>query len=50
MTVLANKQEFCRLLPEVVATTAAICDKWGARQEKVSQISQALIEKLGAQR
>ena len=26
-------------LTVVVATTAAICDKWEARQEKVSQVS-----------
>ena len=36
MAILANKQEFSRLLPEVVATAAAIGDKWAARQEKVS--------------
>jgi hypothetical protein len=39
MTILADKQDSCRLLPEVVATAAAICDKWAARQENVSQIS-----------
>jgi hypothetical protein len=39
MAILAHKQEFYRLLPEVVATVAAICDKWAERQENVSQIS-----------
>ena len=38
MAIFDKKQEFCRLLPEVVATDAAICDKRTARQENVSQI------------
>ena len=43
MAILAYKQEFCRLLPEVIATAAAIRDKWAARLENVSQISPALL-------
>jgi len=37
MAILAKLQEFFRLLPEVIATTTAICDKWTARQKNVSQ-------------
>ena len=38
MAILANQQEFSRLLSEVVATGPAICDKRATSQKNLSQI------------